>query len=158
MSLALPDQLVVEVTCDDGSAAIVEGLLIFLDCQHEGRYYYGSLVGLTDADGVARITREAIEGVFAEERRDFPMDYRLPLTSCDARIVVRLVGGAEFAAAADVALRSDSLRDEARALWRRARNTRVVGDEREAVLSAYGPAANVILHTKLASTASVRPQ
>lgn len=50
------------------------GVLVAIDFGVDGRYYYGTLVGLTDVNGVARATREEIERDFSENQRFFLMD------------------------------------------------------------------------------------
>jgi hypothetical protein len=119
-------------------------LLVTLDLQVQGNYYHGTLVGLTDAHGVARLTRSELEAQFAQDRRTFPMDYRVPLSDCDSTVIVKLRGGQEFETQRQAAMGNPLVLPEATAQWDRARNGRFVTATRTTSLDG-GSSVNVTL-------------
>ena len=94
MTLELPAAVEVELVPEQG--ADVAGLLVAIDVHHAGRYYYGTLVGLSDDAGRVRLERGALERDFAADQRLFLMDYRVPLEQCDVEAAVRVDGGQDF--------------------------------------------------------------
>jgi hypothetical protein len=123
----LPDAIEVQLQ-PDGSA-IIESILVSLDLLHQGRYYYGTHVGLTNASGRARVTRAEILDGFANDQRTFVMDYRVPLEECDAEAVIRVEGGQEFASRqAELLEASDHtlVAPEAYSQWKAARNEAIL--------------------------------
>jgi len=123
MSLVLPSAIEAEVHWDDGSA--VPDALVALHLRMHDRYYYGTLLGLTAGDGSVRLTRDALEQDFGEDRRLFPMDYRVPLAECDPVAEVRVDGGAEFARRRAAIDNTTLISPAAAALWRAALNERL---------------------------------
>ena len=145
MPLALPDILRVRVTCPTDPAVPLDRLLIFLDCHIAERYYFGCLVGLTDAEGRAQITSAGVYEHFTLDQRMFPMDYRVPLEDCDSSIRVHLVGGTDFKAQR-AQLGSGPVTPEAVGLWLRARND-IFSSATAGVDLALGNPAEVLLIT-----------
>jgi hypothetical protein len=138
MTIALPDELIVRVECQEGPTCLVASLLIALDITVEGQYYFGALVGLTDAHGVARTSRDALVRHFNDDRSQFPMDYKVPLELCDHAGVVRLEAGSDFASRAQAAITAPTTRAEARELWKRASNASVVPASRSVNFTSTG--------------------
>jgi hypothetical protein len=118
--LKLPHAIVVQV---EGSRAPISKLLIAVHFLHRAEYYFGGVVGLTDANGEVVFLREAIEQAFAANQRLFPMDYRIPLVDCDSMVRVVILGGEEFLAAQKTALASPLTAATAKDLWREADNS-----------------------------------
>src|SRR5690606_32378115 len=108
-----------------------------------GRYYYGALVGLTDASGAAAITDRQLEVGFVADQQLFPMDYRVPLSGCDSSIVVRVEGGAEFREVQSDVATNPLIRANARRMWQAARNEWVSSTSVEVELEPRSGARNV---------------
>ena len=72
---------------------VLVGINLFLD----GRYYYGNIVGLTDAEGSAELLRSELDLRFAADRAAFPADYRIDLDDCDPVLEVFILPHAEIA-------------------------------------------------------------
>ena len=64
-----------------------------------GHPYYGDLIGLSDVNGIAQITRDKLEADFLRDQQLFPMDYREPLDRCDPVLEISVRGGDEFVTA-----------------------------------------------------------
>ena len=120
--MILPNRIEVQLVAPLGASA--HDLLVALDLRYDGRYYFGTLVGLTDSAGYVCISREEIERAFKEDQRLFPMYYRVPLSECDAEAIVRVEGGREFMRRR-TELDYPFISAETRAVWQRARNERI---------------------------------
>jgi hypothetical protein len=140
----------VEVVAENGIA--VASVRVALELLHDGRHYYGAEVGLTDLTGCTRLERAALERMFAEDRRLFPMDYRVPLEQCDAEAAVRVDGGADFAARRATALASSLISRDAARMWQLAANESV--RPARAAVRLDLPNKDGIVHARL----TIRPQ
>jgi hypothetical protein len=139
--LHLPDEIHVEVMRRDGTCAGLESLLVALDVRLGGRYYYGTLLGLTDATGTAATTGQQIERAFQADRQLFPMDYKVPLSACDSTVVVRIKGGPEFLEARSNGAARPQTAADAHEMWLAARNEHVASI---AVEVQFAPEAAVV--------------
>jgi hypothetical protein len=92
----LPAAIEVKVLAADEGAIDAPDILVRLDLLWYGHYYYGVHLGLTDRTGMARISARDIEKQFAENRRLFPMDYKVPLDECDEAARISIVGSKSF--------------------------------------------------------------
>ena len=86
----------IEVQLHAEGDAPIANMLVVLEVNHQGRYYYGTHLGLTDLRGRVHTAWENVAHDFAADRRTFVMDYRVPLDDCDPDAVVRVDGGKEF--------------------------------------------------------------
>jgi hypothetical protein len=121
LSLVLPPELGVCLESPGEPDVRLNGLLVALDLLVGGQYYYGTHVGLTDDEGRASLTAEELQLNFQEDQRQFPMDYKVPLSECDAMVRVRVEGGASFSSRQAAAL-SPLTAPAARQRWAKARN------------------------------------
>jgi hypothetical protein len=121
--MELPRTIQVQLICDAPGFAPLSDVLVALDILSLERYYYGTVLGLTDAAGHLRVERSSLERDFVENQRLFPMDYRVSLAQCDHQIAVRVLGGQEFERAQTAAETNALMSDNVRLAWRRARNT-----------------------------------
>lgn len=122
------------------------GVLVAIDFGVDGRYYYGTLVGLTDVNGVARATREEIERDFSENQRFFLMDLRLPLRKCDPIAVIHIEGGDGFIERRS-GVDSPQIAATARKLWLAATNENVQNERASVDLRKADP--NGVVRTRL---------
>jgi len=90
----LPSEIVVSLLGPDGRAA--REVLVALDFQWHGRFYYSHPFGLSDDQGQVRVSGEDILATFRSEQVQFPMDLKVPLLECDPEAIVRVMGGAAF--------------------------------------------------------------
>jgi len=92
----LPAAIEVKVLTDDGSDIDGQEILVHLDLLWHGEYYCGVHMGLTDQAGTARISAGEIERQFDENRRLFPMDFKVPLDECDEVARIGIMGSRAF--------------------------------------------------------------
>jgi len=118
----LPDAVNVQLQATSGSVLDLANILVAFDLHHQGRYYYGGLVGLTDPSGATSLTGSNIEQAFAADCRAFPMDYKVPLSDCDPLLVIRIEGGSEFLAARRAGIVRDVVPESVMVMWDAARN------------------------------------
>jgi hypothetical protein len=140
--LELPAAIEVHLVSDNSAA--VSAILVALDLLHQGRYYYGTLIGLSDAAGRARLAREQLELDFAESQRIFVMDYKVPLKLCDREAVIRIEGGLDFTKrlrAAD----SELVDPSALALWKSAANEKIESTRVPFALDKTDPDGGVVV-------------
>lgn len=138
--LRLPDSLQVQL-CDARGLPVREAdVLVAINLLVAERYYYGSLVGLTDSNGSACISREEIERRYYQDRARFPMDYKVELLDCDAFIEVVLLGREDVAVASAAVADDFSVAEYIREQYARARNAefspallRAIGDRRDLI-------------------------
>ena len=97
-------------------------MLVWLNFLALGSDYYRTHIGLTDADGIARVSGEQLRLQFEEDRSLFLMDYRLPLEDCDDEIVLGIEGGAAFAEHRKAALAFSLVSAAAKRNWAAATN------------------------------------
>jgi hypothetical protein len=141
--LALP--AAIEAVLRAEANVSMAGILVFLDLHWHGSYYYGTLLGLTDASGRVRLEREQLLREFTESQRSFPMDYKVPLEECDTRIVVSVEGGSAFVARAS-SLISPIVSPAVQKLWRVARNSGLASTSASAQLDRPDPDNVVRVH------------
>jgi hypothetical protein len=142
----LPAAIQIRLVSDAVGIAELSEVLVALDVLHQGRYYFGAVLGLTDTAGRLHIERSDIEQSFTENQRLFPMDYRVSLAQCDAQIAVRVLGGLDFAEAQTAAEENAFMPAEVRDLWRRARNRRLANTQVQLDLREQPPdVASVVL-------------
>lgn len=123
--MQFPLTLTIQLTCVGPVEPGMADILVALDVRLSGRYYYGTVVGLSDALGRAEITRRQLHDQFANDQRLFPMDYKGGLSECDDTICVRILGGNEFREAQEAARLNPVMGPDLRSLWDRARNRRL---------------------------------
>lgn len=87
----------IEVALRSSVGSAIEGVLVSGSLYLAERYYYGFLVGVTDADGFVSTTGGAVAESFSKDRELFPMDYRVPIGECDG-VSLGVVGGGDFVA------------------------------------------------------------
>jgi hypothetical protein len=117
----LPNRITVELTAPSPDVDL-EGILVFVGFRVRGDYYFGSLLGLTDKRGCVTRGRAEIAEDFALEQREFPMDYKVPLTECDPELEVEVLGGHRFATQREQGRDLDFIPAATHELWNRARN------------------------------------
>lgn len=120
--LYLPNRI--EIQLDSDVPEVVCGVLVAIHFSIDERYYYGTLVGLTDVNGVARVTREKIEQDFSEDQRFFLMDSKVPLRKCDPVAVIHIEGGEGFIERRS-GIDSPHIAATARELWLAATNENI---------------------------------
>lgn len=125
--MKLPHAIEVNVSLAEGEPGV--DLLVALDIHHAGRYYFGTLLGLTDRAGGVRADQATVVESFTENQRLFPMDYRVPLSDCDALAVLRIEGGKEFTERQASAVDSLFVTPATKALWRTAKNAGIQSSE-----------------------------
>lgn len=151
MTLVLPDEIIIRVESEGRSDGSVVDLLITVDFELDGRYYFGSLVGLTDALGVAQTTRQALATHFRDNQAMFPKHYWVPLEECDGMVLFAVPGGAHFQSQATAATSAPMISPTARALWARARNGQVATVSHTLDLTSHLGSVTVTLRTRPAS-------
>ncbi|MGE3601145.1 MAG: hypothetical protein AB7N70_36995 [Dehalococcoidia bacterium] len=105
-----------------GRALAAPNVLIAINVLHEGRYYYGNLIGLTDSNGRAELTRDELDLRFVADKVSYPMDYKIELEDADPLIEVTLLSEQEIAEARMAVDSSASVSPEISACYHRARN------------------------------------
>jgi hypothetical protein len=142
--LRLPTCIKARIVDISGGSIPAADILVGINLLVSDRYYYGNLLGLTDAAGVAIITRDELDLRFAADRAMYPMDYKLNTDCCDPMIEIFILSEVQIAAAKD-AIAASSVSYDVDDAYRRARNSdysptlaRVWADlpgERELVIS-----------------------
>jgi len=122
MVMELPDQLEVAFVSSTSDVHGYSDILVSVEIWHNGRYYFGTNMNLTDDNGKAAISRESIESSFALNQQTFLMDYKTPLSSCDPQVVLSVLGGRRFLKARRLARESGVVSEEALNGWNRAKN------------------------------------
>jgi len=122
--LRLPEAI--EVAVSDTTGEALANILVELDLRWHGNYYFGTHMGLTAADGIARATSGAIEHSFRENQIVFPMDYKVPLDECDDTVGIGVLGSTEFISASSKAEGSRLVTAQAKVNWARAANADVL--------------------------------
>lgn len=120
--LRLPGRVVVQLRDPSGRLLDTPDVLIAINVLHEGRYYYGNLVGLTDPRGQAQVTRDELERRFRADQATYPMDYRIALEDGDPIVEVAVLSEQELSAARVAVASSPVASPELRACYHRARN------------------------------------
>ena len=120
----IPDSIQVQLKAETPIPGGLSDILVSLDIRYDGRYYYGSLVGLTNDEGFASVAGSEITRRFVDDRRTFLMDYKVPLENCDDIMQVHIEGGRTFQEALKDAANA-LVKPWARDLWSRARNSAV---------------------------------
>jgi hypothetical protein len=149
--LDLPSEIVVELRSDEAN---VGNLLIALDVLRSGHYYFGGVIGLTDSRGRISFSRESIENAFEENRREFPMDYRIPLREADPEIDVVVPGGSEFRQAQVTALSSALTSEPSKRIWSLAENHSIESAKARVAMSSSRPVITVTLTLRAAGRSS----
>ena len=119
----LPDRLIVRLRPIVPPPAQLEGILIGLDTHVEGRYYWGTIIGLTDTAGSASVTATKLAADFASDQALFPMDYKVPLRDCDPQVTVRISGGRAFTSFQATIRHQPLAEKSAQELWLNAKNS-----------------------------------
>jgi hypothetical protein len=122
--LQLPEAM--EVAVSDTTGEALANILVNLDLRWHGNYYFGTHVGLTAADGIARATASAIAHSFRESQIAFPMDYKVPLAECDDTVGIGVLDSTEFISASREAASSGLVTAQAKGDWARAANADVL--------------------------------
>ena len=145
--MQLPESIHVELTGVAVSDAA--DVLVALDLQVDGRYYYGSLIDNTDANGRASASAADIATRFQRARDFFLADYRVPIENCDPRIVVRIIGDADFLRAQRAAATNEFMEDDDKVRWATATNSHLQSAEQTIDLTSPAP-ISVTLRVRLA--------
>ena len=127
------------------SGAPIPNILVVIDFLVNGRYYFGTLAGLTDNAGVITTTAVAITTDFVEDRKTFPMDYKVPLSEADNVLRIHVEGGAAFLQQRDSGLASGLVSAQARRLWTSASNANVAPSSLLVELDDFGSEVSVTL-------------
>ena len=120
--LRLPGRVAVQLQDVRGRPLAAPDVLIAINVLHAGRYYYGNLVGLTDSNGRAELTRDELDLRFVADKVSYPMDYTIELEDADPLIEVALLSEQEIAEARAAVDSSPSISREIGASYHRARN------------------------------------
>ena len=136
--LQLPTIVEAKVISSDGNP--VEDLLVSIAALLRGNHYYGDVMGLTDSRGEVRLTRDRFLGDFEQDRRSFPMDYKIPLDGCDPALDIIVRGGAEFRELKHSTETSTLVDPKVTALYARARNELFVTTRQRVDLTGSPPA------------------
>jgi hypothetical protein len=94
--MQLPDTIRIDLR-PAGAAVSLDRILISIEIRYQGRYYFGTLLGLTSKSGRLQVPGALIAQHFAASRDLFLMDYKVPLAECDTSVVLQLPGGDKFA-------------------------------------------------------------
>ena len=140
--MKLPDILTVAVRQREGPIA---GALVWLTLRIQGRDYYSTNIGLTDAQGRVAITGSALEDMFRQDQRVFPMDYKVALQNCDNEVAIGVDGGHAFSENQGAALRSALTSPEAKRLWSLARNAQLRSAKTLVVVDVSAPTLMAVL-------------
>ena len=122
MALHLPSELSVALVTDDSSLPDLAQIMVAADFYFEGRYYYGTILGLTDAIGKVRVTQAQILERFREAQLGGIMDYKIPLERCDENATIRIPGGGDFRLSQILVPGSANISSWAQDIWARAKN------------------------------------
>ena len=139
----LPDEVAVRVKRATHPDVRLDSLLIGLVLRHHNRDYYATLLGLTNGQGILRVTGGLLEEQYNEDQRLFPMDYKLRLDECNAVAIVSLAGGRDFSERRANALKSPVLAPSARAWWAEAQNDGLAADEAAVTLDGASTAVEL---------------
>jgi hypothetical protein len=120
--LHLPGRVTVQLQDVRGRPLAASDVLIAINLLHEGRYYYGNLLGLTDSRGRAELTRHELELRFVADKVSYPMDYKIELEDADPLVEVALLSHQEIAEAMAAVESSPSVSPDIRLCYYRARN------------------------------------
>jgi hypothetical protein len=123
-SLKLPQHFRVRAFFKD-ELSPAPAILVGLDFLVDGQYYFGTLIGLTDADGITSTSAHEVQATFLEEQRAFPMDYRLSLHDCDPAVRIVIEGGPAFTRRRADALASPVITRRFRGFWEQAHNAQI---------------------------------
>jgi hypothetical protein len=118
--LVLPEWIEAKVVAP--GATSVGQVLVAVSTLLNGGYYFGDLMGLTNEQGVVRITGEQLRRDFEANQKTFPMDFKIALEDCDAALDVIVRGGEEFRDLKGSIESSSLVRSNVKALYARARN------------------------------------
>jgi len=143
--MKFPATLSVQLEAPPGSETSIEGLMVSLDTFIEGRYYWGTVLGLTDATGKVSVLGADLIAEFENDRHTFLMDYRVPLENCDSRVRVHIEGGGAFAAGKKLVSTAPLVTAKAKAAWGSARNAAFRSTEAVHTLDPTSPSAQIKL-------------
>jgi hypothetical protein len=73
--MRLSNRIAVQLVQPDGGRSGLPDILVALDTFVAGRYYFGTLVGLTDTAGMVMIEGEELARDFRRNQQLFPMGY-----------------------------------------------------------------------------------
>ena len=114
------------VTLSPPPGLVPHNLLVGVDIRINGKYYYGTILPLTDTDGSTSLIPERLKADFHHSQELFPMDYKVPLDSCDDTIGFVILGGAEFVAERDTSVGNGLVDPDAQDSWAKAANELVL--------------------------------
>ena len=117
--LILPPR--VDIAVRDQNARVLADIMVSLQFNVDGRYYFFYSFGLTNGDGGVAANAAEIEQAFEDDQRLFIMDYKVPLKDCDRLGFVVVVGDSEFSRRRET-LRPGWVKPDWVERWRRARN------------------------------------
>ncbi len=120
--LRLPGRVAVQLRDVRGHPLAAADILIAINVLHEGRYYYGNLVGLTDPSGRAQLTRDELDLRFVADKVSYPMDYKIDLEDADPLIEIALLSDQEIAEAKVAVESSRCVSPDIGLCYHRARN------------------------------------
>jgi len=136
--LRLPTRIEAHLIDTAGRALGEPGVLIAVNILSNGRYYFGNLVGLTNEAGVAAIEGVELELRFLDDRRRYPMDYKLELSECDELMEIVLLSADDIRQTSEAIEQGAEITPSIRSQYAAARNSnftqaavRVVGDAPE---------------------------
>lgn len=141
-----PHRVVLRLMPSQGLSS-AEDILVALQFFSGGRPYYGTLMGLTDAQGRVERSFQEIESDFLYDQKLFPMDFRVPLAQCDPRIDLQIQGGREFLDHQDSIAVNPLVTPEAHAQYTKARNQHVMSTQ---IAIALPPIPQDVLAIELA--------
>jgi hypothetical protein len=142
--LNLPAAFAIELK---GDPLDIGRILVAGELFHNGSYYFGGILALTDAAGHVTFSRDSIVGSFESNRSLFPMDFRVPIEECDSTVWFSLRGKEEFAVARRNALAASMTSTAAKEMWSSAGNERIRSVRMPVALS--NPKANEVVNLTL---------
>jgi len=89
--LTLPRRIVVQLRDSSGCPLELRDVLIGINLLVDSRYYYGNLIGLTTASGMASIEGTVLTERFEADQARFPMDYKVALQDCDSNVDIMIM-------------------------------------------------------------------
>jgi hypothetical protein len=137
----LPSELVFNVKNQSSGELPLPDVVVSMELYWRGLYYYGDLIGITDADGTARIARDRLLQDFAKDQHLFPMDFKVPLEQSDAVIGIVVRGESDFLAVREAINKNPLVTFFARDVYARGRNASLQTTRRKIELPATATAS-----------------
>jgi hypothetical protein len=139
------------VTLSTTPGSVPHNLLVGVDIRLNGKYYYGTILPLTDQDGSTSLIPERLRADFRHSQELFPMDYKVSLDSCDDTIGFVILGGAEFVKERDTSVGNGLVDPDAQDSWAKAANEFVVTKRVDVSLGTVAEAVSISIDVRKAT-------